>query len=526
MSYERLNIQNHVDKWDIEKVKHLEDGIVANEEAIANLDGGVQSDWNQNDENAANYIKNRPFYSEVKNEYLFSTTIARPESDVVVNLGEIRPVDCTVGADVYVEKSVLFITVNDVIYRAYYNINCESKWRPVWTAYGDDMMIIVQAEPYDTEYWSEVGKWTIQFRFWDSSAIDSEQLDLSFTFEYSVTHKIPQDYMPEEYLTPWDLQRYLGEYAPDWDVSSSHETGYIQNRTHYKYTYVTDCCEKQPCVFSQNDDGVIEVNPSIFEVNYIPEFYHNRGALSKVTVTFYNANNKKLATCESRNGTGGPWYCQWLCYCSGLSFTLNSGEHELYFTDIVNNSNWLTLDAEIYVSIQLEVNEITQLPDFYLSSDIAKKSTLQWSDVGTTQAYKKLGSGGAEDSCRIYGDVIQPGDIICFDMSRSWYSDPYQTYTWHVDNTLSFDCPDFYVRYDTYEETPCFIITAKYEYDEFNNKVFTCYKPELWTTIDEKYIPDTVARAPKATLEDVTEAPTAEQYNALLDILRQAGILA
>ena len=46
------------------------------------------------------------------------------------------------------------------------------------------------------------------------------------------------------------------------------------------------------------------------------------------------------------------------------------------------------------------------------------------------------------------------------------------------------------------------------------------------TEIDEKYIPDTIARAPKAVLEDVTEAPTAEQYNALLAILRQAGILA
>ena len=49
---------------------------------------------------------------------------------------------------------------------------------------------------------------------------------------------------------------------------------------------------------------------------------------------------------------------------------------------------------------------------------------------------------------------------------------------------------------------------------------------EIVKTLDEKYIPDTIARAPKAVLEDVTEAPTAEQYNALLTILRQAGILA
>lgn len=44
--------------------------------------------------------------------------------------------------------------------------------------------------------------------------------------------------------------------------------------------------------------------------------------------------------------------------------------------------------------------------------------------------------------------------------------------------------------------------------------------------ISPDLIPNTIARAPKAVLEDVTDAPTAEQYNALLAILRQAGILA
>jgi hypothetical protein len=34
MSYERLELTDFVDKWDAAKVKHLEDGIVANEEAI------------------------------------------------------------------------------------------------------------------------------------------------------------------------------------------------------------------------------------------------------------------------------------------------------------------------------------------------------------------------------------------------------------------------------------------------------------------------------------------------------------
>lgn len=44
--------------------------------------------------------------------------------------------------------------------------------------------------------------------------------------------------------------------------------------------------------------------------------------------------------------------------------------------------------------------------------------------------------------------------------------------------------------------------------------------------LPDQYIPNTIARTTDIVLEDVTEAPTAEQYNALLAILRQAGILA
>lgn len=44
--------------------------------------------------------------------------------------------------------------------------------------------------------------------------------------------------------------------------------------------------------------------------------------------------------------------------------------------------------------------------------------------------------------------------------------------------------------------------------------------------LDEKYISDSIARAPKATFNDIEEAPTASDFNTLLSILREAGILA
>ena len=62
MNYERLQITDHVDKWDVAKVQHLEDAIIANEIAINNA-----ADWNQNDASASDYIKNKPFYETKSN---------------------------------------------------------------------------------------------------------------------------------------------------------------------------------------------------------------------------------------------------------------------------------------------------------------------------------------------------------------------------------------------------------------------------------------------------------------------------
>jgi nitrogen fixation/metabolism regulation signal transduction histidine kinase len=37
MSYERLKVKDHVDKWDAEKLAHVEDGIIANEAEIVRI---------------------------------------------------------------------------------------------------------------------------------------------------------------------------------------------------------------------------------------------------------------------------------------------------------------------------------------------------------------------------------------------------------------------------------------------------------------------------------------------------------
>lgn len=36
MGYERLKVVDHVDKWTVDKLRHVEDGIIANEEELKN----------------------------------------------------------------------------------------------------------------------------------------------------------------------------------------------------------------------------------------------------------------------------------------------------------------------------------------------------------------------------------------------------------------------------------------------------------------------------------------------------------
>lgn len=36
MGYERLKVTDHIDKWTVAKLRHVEDGIIANEKELAN----------------------------------------------------------------------------------------------------------------------------------------------------------------------------------------------------------------------------------------------------------------------------------------------------------------------------------------------------------------------------------------------------------------------------------------------------------------------------------------------------------
>jgi hypothetical protein len=132
------------------------------------------------------------------------------------------------------------------------------------------------------------------------------------------------------------------------------------------------------------------------------------------------------------------------------------------------------------------------------------------------------------------GTSLENGDVVTIDInifngSGGEYPEMDGTYNVTVDN-YEMSVSDYDVTIDiTYDpETNEYYIRERndVELPELGSIKITRKEIHEYYPLKDEYIPDTIARAPKVALEDVTEAPTAEQYNALLAILRQAGILA
>ncbi len=119
MSYERLQVTDHIDKWTTDKLKHVEDGIIANEEAIKALGNGGKADWNQNDPTASGYIENRPFYEEGAEEVLIleETEIEVPTGSPPRYLGEVY-LPLSLDKDSLVFGDLFKITFNGEVYYA------------------------------------------------------------------------------------------------------------------------------------------------------------------------------------------------------------------------------------------------------------------------------------------------------------------------------------------------------------------------------------------------------------------------
>lgn len=174
-----------------------------------------KSDWNQNDSSAANFIKNRPFYSEEKERVLFS-------SDSLSSQEFTLPQPLVEGAT----YTVIF---NGVTYQ------CLAKEYDGYIMIGNNAIYEYDngvetdtGEPFAIEY--EVNS-TNAYLYTDDTITEAPSVSISGTVE--VVHQIDKKYVPIPELANvafsgdyWDLENT--PYIP-WDVVQYNETQYLND---------------------------------------------------------------------------------------------------------------------------------------------------------------------------------------------------------------------------------------------------------------------------------------------------------
>lgn len=413
MSYERLNIQDFVDKWDVAKIQHLESGIIANEETIERYRHDsileVQADWEQNDKTAKNYIKNRPMSKE--KEY---------HEPLFIN-HEIIPV---------------WINTDDEEYGGYWEFS------PKTIVFNSDVFF-GQDEIYEliingVKYESSIKNFTLRYPGIDIQITGDAEGGYVGTF------------VPRHYGSPDTF-----EYEADVPIQ-------LQQLRGYRMTTTT------------------------LPLEYLP--IHNRidpsaeGLVSGAAV--YNSLPKKYTDLKELP-------------CYYLPDTYDIG--------CLNNK-----DAMEYVGY------IGGNSPIFLASNM-------WLRKPKWQQQCKVYFGGKVYTC-----------IVEQDPEQVWYGIIGNGYIYNKNYVDSGE--PFCLRIDLDGENTFGNLYFTSDYDDYYSttndsgggyfRVDTLTQKEELVQLDEKFIPDIIARAPKATLDYVIEAPTAEQYNALLDVLKEAGILA
>ena len=232
MSYERLNIQDFVDKWDVAKVQHLEDGIVANEEAIERYHNDsvvrVQSDWEQSDPTAKDYVKNRTHYKETKT-YLIADNFETTYSERYYEEGDetfrsLEPSNLPYNLLIEnMESTSLKVFVNGEPIKVvnYNKFASTEQWH-----LENDLTIsyycyMPKREPSEPHF-----SWSIRPGV-NFEAVDGQKFNLTVTIDGIVYVPIDEKYMPKSVLE-W-------QQPVDWNCNDVNDPTYIKNRTHYDY---------------------------------------------------------------------------------------------------------------------------------------------------------------------------------------------------------------------------------------------------------------------------------------------------
>lgn len=528
MSYERLELTDFVDKWDVAKVKHLEDGIVANEEAIERYHNDniveMQADWEQNDPTAKDYVKNRTHYKETKPiSIIENLEMTVMYEDFYYLLPNNLPIDFSMEG---LDGNNLHINVDGEIVEIVSYEPGNKYGRSKWTLENGLILDYYQSEKDGSVYWHlRIGDFTPKE--------EGQKLIISITIDGVAYVPIDEKYMPKSVLE-W-------QQPVDWNCNDVNDPTYIKNRTHYDYwdqgnkIYDYDDFENEgtlPYTFQVTKEGNGWLGGHAFMYN---------GCL-------FNGDSNWEKIGEEYDEALKDWKMKYKCQQTQIYYgdeevlTINAASYSQYSPDKDESVNFVTIDCEYegYRGIQLYEAEKRSktldkrfLADFSVEKDwnINDSTDPRYIENRTHYSYLGQGTGLLFDEYDTemynsynylpYTQVIQ-SDLIETDCPGYWLGkeagywvdigDPYNSVSYLLDaysdwkkvgeedNIIIYQC-------QSEIEYPCTLTVAvqpvegssnKYEvelrsatyYGETHYGVCTAKKK--YKTLDVGYLPDEV----------------------------------
>ena len=263
MSYERLQITDGIDKWDSEKVKHLEDAIIKNEEDIKKYHNDniieIQANWSQGDANAKDYIKNRTHYMNYFHQ------------------GTIGPFEVQCSSEIYEGEPGLWetsysLTPHEFIQEA--QINPSSNIQVII----NDTIFDFGRHSFDNGYgWYDSEKLAISYdsgsNIWSLRPIyewqngmetfwqDGQTYTISLNVAIEIPEPLDEKYIPSEIARKSQIPDLK---VMDWNINKSDQDGYIKNRTHY-----IDKVAGEKLVYYTNYYNEFEPSPNVGSFPYV-----------------------------------------------------------------------------------------------------------------------------------------------------------------------------------------------------------------------------------------------------------------
>lgn len=544
MNYERLELTDFVDKWDAAKVKHLEDGIVANEEAIERYHNDsvveMQADWAQSDETAKDYVKNRTHYiktvpvsiaKDFKTEvYEYKYTEDDYEYTDIRLTNSTIPSNVVLNSTEEVEKVTIYIN----------GYLCEAK------PYYKDLSYINWSLIKGISLRYFTGVWSLKLDGKDLDVVVGEELIVDISTEQVQYVPINEKYLPESV-----------KKQADWNCNTPSDKAYIKNRTHYDYwekesriydlpyTFEFTSADSSnwlgdygfiynECLFNSDSDWVSDGE----EYDEILEVWKDKYKCSQV-------QNEKVLTLKAI--TYSQWNSETDEYNHVITIDCESEDSDVVKLYVAKRYS-KTIDKRFLPDLSLSIpqmdwnenreNSVHYIKNrtHYLYSDLdtlVKRSYWEFNGeneqvkVDTLLPYEQIietdlsEKDGAGYWLGRFGGYCLRYSGIDYGLTVDAYSD------WELrevnNNVTSYYCRGFYVDIELIEPRKYRVVLTHASADTEAYEVYTL--GPKYKKLDDIYLSDNIARAPKATLDYVTEAPTAEQYNALLDVLKEAGIL-